>query len=405
MNIKIKVVCRKDRVNQENKAPLFIRFIQLKKVKYVATGLTVHVDDWDFEKQQFKETTEQFKEIQYQIDTLVNTHHKKIKRLEALDIEVNFDTLFETSRKRISYTLEDCFKATIKRLESLGKYGSASKHKTALSALKQAKKATTKLDEMDLVFLNDFELFLRQKGNQDNSIATKFSLIKALYNKALHEELFTPKSNPFSKFKVGRLWTETRKRAITKDEIQQIIDLEVPTSSNTHYLQFAKDIFLFTYYSAGINFRDIATLKHHNITNGRLNYVRHKTGKKISCKLLPKAQNIMEKYSSPFYDENDYLFPILNANVHKTELQQFNRIHKALAKVNKQLKKIGTLAGIATPLTTYTARHSYATVLKRSGVNIALISESLGHSELSTTQIYLDSFENEQIDEAMQNLL
>ena len=91
--------------------------------------------------------------------------------------------------------------------------------------------------------------------------------------------------------------------------------------------------------------------------------------------------------------------------MHKTADQQIRRIKKVTYVVNKNLKKIGEALGLPIPLTTYCARHSFATILKRSGVNIALISEALGHSDLKTTQIYLDSFENSQIDEAMKNLL
>jgi site-specific recombinase XerD len=95
----------------------------------------------------------------------------------------------------------------------------------------------------------------------------------------------------------------------------------------------------------------------------------------------------------------------LDRAVHRTEQQIFNRIVKVLRKVNRDLKEIGREAEISIPLTTYVARHTYATVLKREGVNVALISESLGHSNIQTTQIYLDSFENSQIDEAMKHLL
>jgi site-specific recombinase XerD len=102
---------------------------------------------------------------------------------------------------------------------------------------------------------------------------------------------------------------------------------------------------------------------------------------------------------------SQYLFPILNEKIHVSELQQHYRIRKSIKKVNKCLHKIGEALDINITLTSYVARHSFATVLKRSGVNIALISEALGHSDLATTQIYLDSFENEQIDAAMSNLL
>ena len=99
------------------------------------------------------------------------------------------------------------------------------------------------------------------------------------------------------------------------------------------------------------------------------------------------------------------MFPILDVRVHKTAQQKQNRIHKLLGRTDKNLKVIAARCGIRLNLTTYAARHSFATVLKNSGVNVALISEVLGHSDLATTQIYLDSFENQQIDEALGNLL
>ncbi len=300
----------------------------------------------------------------------------------------------------IASTMNECLEQIIERLEAFGKYNSASKHKVALSLLRQYKSTPIRLDEIDTQFLNDFELFLRNRGNRNNSIATKFSILKATYNRAVEEGRFCPKSNPFIKFKVGKLWTSTHKRAIAKQHII-LIENYSPQCTNTEYILLARDIFLFSYYTAGINFGDMARLKQENIAGGRLYYTRHKTGKLLSYKLMPKALEIIQRYQNP---TSEYLFPILNSS-HKTELQKFNRIHKALAKTNKALKQIGEELKIPNKLTTYVARHSYATVLRRAGVATSIISSSLGHSSEKVTQIYLDSFENKQIDEAMQHLV
>ena len=136
---------------------------------------------------------------------------------------------------------------------------------------------------------------------------------------------------------------------------------------------------------------------------GRIRYIRKKTGKEISFPLSDAGKEIIRKYSKPDATSPDYIFPMLDRKIHRTEMQRKNRIHKVIGHVNKQLKVLGEMAGIE-HLTTYVARHSYATVLKRAGVSVELISETLGHSDLSTTQIYLDSFENSQIDKAMENL-
>ena len=135
--------------------------------------------------------------------------------------------------------------------------------------------------------------------------------------------------------------------------------------------------------------------------DGQLVYYRKKTKKQIIIPLQDKAIEIIKKYSN---EHSPYLFPVLSP-FHKTEVQITNRLHKVLAKVNKHLKDIGDSLNLPLPLTTYVARHSYATVLKRAGVSTAIISESLGHSSEKITQTYLDSFDNEQIGNAMRNLL
>ena len=305
--------------------------------------------------------------------------------LDSLDKEFILNTLLDEKKiEIIASTMNECLEQIIERLEAFGKYNSASKHKVALSLLRQYKSTPIRLDEIDTQFLNDFELFLRNRGNRNNSIATKFSILKATYNRAVEEGRFCPKSNPFIKFKVGKLWTSTHKRAIAKQHII-LIENYSPQCTNTEYILLARDIFLFSYYTAGINFGDMARLKQENIAGGRLYYTRHKTGKLLSYKLMPKALEIIQRYQNP---TSEYLFPILNSS-HKTELQKFNRIHKALAKTNKALKQIGEELKIPNKLTTYVARHSYATVLRRAGVATSIISSSLGHSSEKVTQIYL----------------
>ena len=405
MTINVNAIFRKDKIKSNNTAPIHIRFTLNRKIRYVSTGVIIHINKWDFENQRIKDNSPEMQELQYSIDSKLNEYRRKIKRLEALEVNVTLDNLLETNGRKINCTVGEYLKQTIERLETLGKYGSASKHRSLLSRLSQFRSLNIRFDEIDLAYLHDFELFLRKEGNTNNSIATKYAIFKAAYNKALAEGLFVPKTTPFTKYKVGSLWTRTRKRAITKEDIQKLVALEIAPNYRTDYAEFARDIFLFSYYTAGINFTDMATLRYCDIVDGRIYYSRHKTQKLLSFQLVPNAMQIIEKYSKANHTQEDYIFPILDRTEHKTAQQVFNRTHKVLRKVNRELKTLGEQIGLEMPLTTYVARHTFATVLKRSGVNIAIISESLGHSDLSTTQIYLDSFENSQIDAAMQNLL
>ncbi len=255
---------------------------------------------------------------------------------------------------------------------------------------------------MDIDFLRGYEKFLRQRKYTDTSMSLYFRTLRSAYNKAIEAKHVKKMAYPFDEYKVSKFSIKTEKRAISKDNIKQIMELDL--SDQTEYMQFAQDLFVFSYLCSGINFTDMANLTLDNIVEGRLVYLRQKTKKRINIPICKEANDIIQKYQNQ--DEtNKYIFPILHQDIHKSEMQKYNRRKKALLKINNSLKKISEMTGIKANLTTYVARHSYATVLKNSGVNVALIGETLGHSDLKTTQIYLDSFENAQIDEAMENLL
>jgi integrase len=217
-----------------------------------------------------------------------------------------------------------------------------------------------------------------------------------MFNVAITEKFVNPECYPFHTFKVSKIHEETAKRALTKADIRKIIEYK----TDNPRLQFAIDIFTFTYLMGGINFVDIAMLTQDNMIDGRLIYKRKKTGKLIKLPLQEAAIQLIAKYQN---SENPYLFPILKA-YHLTEQQKANRVHKVITKTNAQLKDLGTKLKLSIDITTYVARHSFATVLKRSGVSTSIISESLGHSSEKVTQIYLDSFENAQISKAMKML-
>ena len=256
-------------------------------------------------------------------------------------------------------------------------------------------------NEIDIAWLNKYEKWLRSKGNRETTISLLFRTLRSAYNKAIKAKCARKSDYPFDDYKINKFDTTTQKRAIAKTDVLKFTT-EVQPIGKQQYMELSKDIFVFSYLCGGINFTDIANLTNENIQNGRLHYIRQKTKKLIKIGIPQEAMQIIEKYSK---ESKGYLFPILDSKIHKTALQKQNRIHKILGKVNKNLKLLAAQLGVEANLTTYVARHSFASVLKKSGVNIALISEALGHSDLATTQIYLDSFDNEQVDEAMKNLL
>ena len=246
-----------------------------------------------------------------------------------------------------------------------------------------------------------------ERHYSDNSIGIRFRSLRVLYNSAITDGLIKKTDYPFDTFKVSRFKEATAKRSLTKEDIRRIMDCEVRTLTKypKPFLQLAKDLFLFSYLSCGINLTDILHIRYADIVDRRLVFNRQKTGKLLSFQLQPAALDILDKYRQPNAHPQDYIFPVLRRSVHVTAQQQYGRVQRTNKRINRYLKLIGEHLHLPITLTTYVARHSFATVLKRSGVSTSIISESLGHSSEKITQIYLDSFENSQIDAAMQNLL
>ena len=174
----INVVCRKDAINRNHLAPLVLVFTHDRRRKFVGLGISEALVHWDFDKQQPTADCPDRAEIQFQITSKIREYEKKIKKLEVLEIPVTFDTLFEQNGKRINCTIGEYFKQIIERLEKVEKYGSASKHKVTLALMQHFKSTNMRFDELDLTYLREFEIFLRQRGNVNNSLATKFSVLK-----------------------------------------------------------------------------------------------------------------------------------------------------------------------------------------------------------------------------------
>lgn len=167
---------------------------------------------------------------------------------------------------------------------------------------------------------------MHARGCKDTTISQLFRTLRSVFNKAIEQDVIKQDAYPFNRFKINKFDIHTEKRSISKEEVQRILALEL--SDSGFYMGLAKDLFLFSYFGAGINFSDIALLRFCNLKDGRVCYVRKKTGKSISFPLNDISAKIVEKYASPFGNDRDYIFPILDAAVHRTEQQKRDRIRK-----------------------------------------------------------------------------
>ena len=402
MNATITVVCYKSKTLKNGESPIMLRVCKDKKKKYQSLGISVNPKHWNFKKNEPKPKCPNFEQIQKIILDKKLEVQKKMLEIRADQKEYTATTLL-IKEKHQSFTINEFYQEIIAQCETENKCGNRLVYLNSYNSLMNFTKNRLDIpfNIIDVPWLERYEAWLRSRGNKENTISLQFRTLRSAYNKAIKEKCAQKSAYPFEEFKVSKFDTSTKKRAIAKTDILKFMDDTEPVGQK-RYVQLSKDIFMFSYLCGGINFTDIANLTKANIVNGRLEYIRQKTHKLIKIGIPDEAMRIIKKYEA---ENTGYLFPILNNKVHKTALQKQNRIHKMRGKVNYNLKVLGKRLGIEISVTTYVARHSFASVLKKSGVNIAIISEALGHSDLATTQIYLDNFDNEQVDEAMKNLL
>lgn len=398
MNATVNVLCYKSKTLSNGENPLMISVCKDGKRTYKSMGISINPIFWDFSKNQPKRNCPNKEQIEQLISEKKKAFNLTILELNSTSKDYTTNSLIDkVSNPFKLQTVGQVFLTQIEQLEAMNRKGYALSCKQVYnSLLKFNKHLNIYFSDIDVTWLRKYEAWLRTEGIAENTIGIRFRTLRAMFNVAITEKFVSTECYPFHTFKVSKLHEETAKRALTKADIRKITEYK----TNNSRLQFAIDIFTFTYLMGGINFVDIALLTQENLIDGRLIYKRKKTGKLIKLPLQQAAAQLIVKYQSL---NNPYLFPILKA-YHLTEQQKANRVHKVITKTNAQLKGLGTKLKLSIDITTYVARHSFATVLKRSGISTSIISESLGHSSEKVTQIYLDSFENSQIASAMSML-
>lgn len=249
------------------------------------------------------------------------------------------------------------------------------------------------IDCLTETLVERYDLYLLNRGLKRNSISFYMRILRSVYNKAVKQRLVL-QTNPFANVYTGV--DVTKKRAVQPQILSKISKLDL---SNKPALQFARDLFLFSFYVRGMAFVDIAFLKKSSVSDNVLYYTRRKTGQRLSVKIEYCMQVIIDRYNVA---ESEYIFPILKSDIYSKSYQQYR---KAVNIYNANLKKLSLYAGLEVPLTSYVARHSWATIAHNNNIPISVISAALGHTSEQTTQIYLASIDNSKIDEANSRII
>ena len=406
MDATISVTCYKSKTLANGEHPLMLRIAQNGKSTYKSLKISVAAKHWDFERNVPKPNNPNKDLIQKIILKTKLDYQQKILEKKANSEEFTASSLINEQKEEIkAKTVEEFYLSLIEDLKQKGRIGNSYAYLNSYNTLRnfnKGKKLNYTFSHIDVPFCKKFEDWMRSKGNKDTTLSYQFRTLRATYNKAIEAKIVAREKNPFIEYKLSHFNTKTIKRALSKNDILKIINADCTGQSKLR--QLTHDLLSFSYLCGGISFVDIANLTRQNIVEDRLIYQRQKTHGNINLLLSKEASTIIEKYST-YQQKAEYLFPILHCKRHITPMQKSNRVHKICHQVNTELRTFAQELKITAEVTTYVARHSFATILKKSGVNIGIISQALGHQDIKTTQIYLSKFDNEQVDEAMKNLL
>ncbi|WP_117881279.1 site-specific integrase [Aureibaculum luteum] len=399
----VKIVLRKKKLS-DGTFPIFLRVTKERESKFYTTPFSSTVDEWKSSTGSFNKRKENY--IQKN-RLLLKFKDRALQILTELEIDnpdytiLDFDNKYRITFNPLKNDVFAFWDEIIEEQTRAARIGNAKVNNDAMTSVKifhRFKKLSFK--GLNPTFLNKYEVFLRSRGGTDGGIGVKMRAIRAIYNMAIQRGLIKESYYPFRAYKISKLKGKSAKRALSFEEIMEIVNLDLEGYS---HLINAKNFFVFSFYTRGMNFKDMVELEWNDIHSNCIHYIRSKTKGNFRIKILPPVQDILDYYQIYGY-ENKYVFPLLYREDY-TPTQVANRKHKVLGIYNKQLKELAELCDIKKNISSYVARHSFANCLKQKGVATDIISESMGHQNLAITQAYLKDLDTVVIDEASELLL
>ena len=400
MSTTIKLIYRPSSV-QGREGSLIWRMIKDCYVKYIASGCTCYKEEFDDKAQCFQydglsperrtillneeETLSQQKKT---LDLIIK---QQVKMEGDCDLDEVVD-FYNHNRNRFCFLsyIDEC----AKKSKSLGQLRKYEKYTSAWNKFAKfiGRGKDILMDDLTMDIMEAFNVMLKNEGLQKNTLSYYNRILRAIYNTAVEQEL-TKDRQPFKKVYTGI--AKTVKRAVSIKTIRDIAHLDL---SDKPSLDYARDMFMFSFYTRGMSFVDIAFLKKSQLQYGILSYNRHKTGQALNIKWEKPMQDILNKHSA----NGPYLLDIIDTHSKTDERMQYK--NKSL-RINNNLHKIGQMIGLQAPLTMYVARHSWASACKASNIPISVISEGMGHDSEETTRIYLAQLDTNVVDKANRKII
>ena len=385
--------------NENKEGAIYYQIIQNRVIRQFKTDYRLFIHEWNEvnctiiiennSRQNYLQSIEE------RVDWDIKRLQSIINQLENKRLKYTSDDIISTFQKQANEQLLFNFmQGVIAQLQQMGKQHTSETYRCTLKSFMQFREdKDVLLDDIDSDLMLMYEAYLHNRGLTKNSTSFYMRILRAVYNRAVEKDLTTNR-NPFKHVYTGI--DKTIKRAIPLKAIKQIKNLDFSLQPS---LDFTRDMFLFSFYTRGMSFIDMAYLKKKDLSNGILSYRRRKTGQQLFIRWEKCMQEIVEKYDT---SQSNYLLPIIKSF---SEIDERTQYQNSMYLINRKLKEIGKMAGVQIPLTMYVARHSWASVAKNKNVPISVISEGMGHDSEMTTQIYLASLDTAVVDKANSMIL
>lgn len=399
--IKILLDTRRPKNNSET-YPVKLRVTFIKEQRLYSVDLYMTKEEFSLvqnpctiNKNEDPKFKRQLKEWKLKCDSVLVKANKICDDLPDFTFRLFESKFFQNKQSGTDVYL--CYAETINRLRKNGKIGTANNYQCSMNSLR-AFSAKLSFRDVDVEFLKGYETWLLSNGKSISTVGIYLRPLRAIINEAISEGKISKETHyPFGKRKYQIPAANNIKKALTLEEIGKLFHYEgIPGT----WWQKARDFFIFSYLCNGINVKDIALLKYKNLDGDFITFTRAKTqhtnrtsSTPISIFLCAEARSIIERWKNVKGCSEDFLFPILEKD--NTSERELRLIQQFTKMVNRYIRDIAKEVRIEKPISTYYARHSFATILRRSGASTEFIGESLGHTSTKTTASYLDSFEND----------
>ena len=391
----IKVHLNKYRARKDGTYPLVFQLLHCRKKRVIYSPY--HLHEGCFDEKQCRVVNRRYKhtplknEINEYITEMLHELHQTIEILQQQENEFSVaDVVALYKSNQDNSFLLIYMRKLILTLKEEGRVGTANSYQSTQNSIVRflGKDECLSFGDIDVRWLNRFISYLQKSELKANTINFYLRILRAVYNRAFKEGISgTNPLSPFRNITMGSV--KTVKRAICKDSIQLIARAKI---ENNAQLELSRDLFLFSYYTRGMSFVDMAFLKYSNISDNTIYYTRSKTGQPLRVKIVEPLRKLINKYRN----NGKYILPILNSG----SKSLYTRYRSGLKRHNHFLKILSENLNLPVPLTSYVARHSWATIAKKSGIPVSVISESLGHSNEKITYTYLAELDPSVIDTA-----